>query len=288
MIANFKLKKMRTPKLPWIPTINFVAVWNFIKRFILRRRTVQPQFFGLKRDKPDDRDIMYKVHLPGLAPETTDMHNVKEFSLRYDQGSLGSCTANAALYAFRRVLQVNSQPDWDGSRLFTYYNARSDDSKGEDSGASIRDVIKGLAKYGVCREKTWPYIVNKFATEPDQAAFFEALDHQAIKYERLPQTREAIMDAIYRGFPVVYGKILYESFMSEEVARTGVVPNPRTCMESQIGGHAMMIIDYEKDYVIEVNSWGESWGQRGICKVPWKYILNSKLAFDFWVIYITE
>ena len=280
---------MKEPnKLPWVPTINVAAIWSFIKKHLLRKKPVQHQFFGLKRDVPDNRDVLYKVRLPGLAPETTNMRNIKAFSLRYDQGNLGSCTANAALYAFRRVLQINSQPDFEASRLFAYYNARTDDSKTEDSGASIRDVIKGLAKYGVCSEAQWPYLINKFAERPTPVAFLEALDHQAIKYERLPQTKEAIMDAVWRGFPVVYGKLLYESFMTEEVARTGVVPYPKTCWESQMGGHAMLIFDYEKDYTIEPNSWGAGWGIDGICKVPWKYVLNPKLAFDFWVIYITE
>lgn len=279
---------MKKGKIQWIPTINFVAIWKFIRRYILRKTPVQPQFFGLQRDKPDTRDILYKIRMPGLAPSTTNMQNIHQFALRYDQGSLGSCTANAALYAFRRVLQVNGQPDWDASRLFAYYNARTDDCKSEDSGASIRDVIKGLAKYGVCHEKTWPYVISKFATEPDAASFFEALDHQAIKYERLPQSKEAIMDAVWRGYPVVYGKILYESFMTEDVARSGIVPYPRKCWDGKIGGHAMMIIDYDEGFTIEMNSWGSAWGQGGICKVPWKYVLDPSLAFDFWVIYITE
>lgn len=279
---------MSEPKNKWIPTINFVAVWKFIRRYILRKRQVQTQFFGLKRDKADSRDIMYKVRLPGLAPASTDMVNIREFSHRYDQGALGSCTANAGLYAFRRVLQVNKQPDFEASRLFAYFNARDIESKAQDSGASIRDMIKGLAKYGVCSEGKWPYMINKFALQPSPEAFLEALDHQVIKYERLAQSKEAIMDAIYRGFPVVYGKLLYESFMTAEVAKTGIVPVPRICFEDQIGGHAMVAFDYNEAGTIELNSWGNAWGKEGTCLIPWKYILNPKLAFDFWVIYITE
>lgn len=276
-------------ELPWIMKINFVAVWKFIKRHILRKKRVHPQFFGLKRDKPDARDVLYKIRIPGLAPESTFMQNIRQFSLRYNQGNIGSCTFNSTLYAIRRGLQVNGQPDWDGSRLFAYFNGRSEDLKSEDSGASIRDAIKSLAKYGVCHEQTWPYVINKFAEHPSEDAYREALDHQIIKYERLPQTKEAIMDAVYRGFPVVYGKILYESFMTEEVAQTGIIKVPRKCWEEQIGGHAMTIIDYDKDYCIELNSWGRSWGiEEGACKVPWKYVLNPRLAFDFWTIYISE
>lgn len=268
--------------------INLFSVWKLIKRCILRKKPVPQRFFGLKRDKPDGRDQLYKIRLPGLAPESTEMKNIKEFIHRYNQLELGSCTGNAYCYTFRRVLQVNGQPDFEPSRLFAYYNARPEENKDEDSGASIRDVIKAGARHGVCSESKWPYLINRFATKPSVEAFLEALDHQALRYERLPQTKEAIMDAVYRGYPVIYGKMLYESFMTERVASTGIVPYPKTCWEDVIGGHAMTIFDYEKDNTIELNSWDKDWGINGICKIPWKYVLNPKLAFDFWVIYITE
>jgi C1A family cysteine protease len=127
-----------------------------------------------------------------------------------------------------------------------------------------------------------------FAVKPSEKAFIEALDHQVLKYERLPQKKEYIMDAIYRGYPVIYGKLIYESFMSEKVARTGIVPYPRKCWEDFIGGHAMVIFDYDKDYTVEPNSWGKDWGFNGVCKVPWTYVLDSKLSFDFWVMYVVE
>ena len=269
-------------------TINFITVWKLFKRYILGKKPAKVRNFGLKRDKPDPRDILYKVRAPGLAPESTEMRNFKEFQHIYDQGSLGSCVGNAACSAFRRVLQVNKQPDFEPSRLFAYYNARSEDNKAEDSGASIRDAIKGIAKYGVCSESLWPYIISKFSEKPSVKAFLQGLDHQAIHYERLPQTKEVIMDAVSRGYPVVYGKMLYESFMSEEVAKTGKVPYPKTCWDDSIGGHAMAIFDYDKEGTIEPNSWSKAWGLGGLAHVPWKYVLNPKLCFDFWVIYIVE
>lgn len=268
--------------------INLAAVLRFILRRIRRKKQIPVRNFGLIKDKPDGRDILYRVHLPGLAPSSTGLRAIRAYTQRYDQLALGSCTANAGLYAFRRVLQVNGQPDLDASRLFVYFNARSEDCKAEDSGASIRDMIKGLAKYGACKEETWPYLINKFAEQPTPEAFTEGEKHQVIKYERLPQTKEAIMDAVWRGYPVVYGKLLYESFMDEKVARTGVVPYPKTCIEQQMGGHAMVIFDYDPEYTYEPNSWGKDWGINGVCKVPWKYVLDKKLCFDFWAINITE
>jgi hypothetical protein len=270
--------------------VNFVAVWRFIRRYILRKQPTPKQNFGLIRDKPDNRDQIYQVKRKIAAlPESTDMKNIKEFPWRYDQSILGSCVGNGVVAAFRRTLQVNNMPDLDGSRLYAYYNAREPEYKNEDSGASIRDGIKGLNAYGLCKEETWPYIIYKFAVKPSHEAFVEGLDHQALTYKRIyPVTKEAIMDAVSRGYPVVYGKLLYESFMTDKVVETGIVPVPGCC-EDFVGGHCMVIFDYEKDYTIELNSWGRNWGfLEGVCRVPWQYVLNSKKAFDFWVIYLTE
>jgi hypothetical protein len=276
-------------KLPIIK-INFVPIIRFIKKYILRKKLPEKIFFGLKRDIKDDRDHIYKSRRPlKELPDSTHMKNINAFHVRYDQQNLGSCVGNGVLAAFRRTLQVNKQPDFDGSRLFAYYNARSDEDKPSDSGASIRDGIKALNKYGLCSEAMWPYIVARFAEKPPPEAFNEGLDHQALQYDRIyPVTKDAIKDALVQGYPIVYGKILYESFMTEEVSRTGIVPLPRKCCDNEIGGHCMDIFDYDNEGLWELNSWGADWGINGICKIPWKYVLDPKLAFDFWVVYLTE
>ena len=273
-------------KLPFIIRINFVAVISLFRKYILRRKP-QRKNFGFIKDKWDERDIVYKVRAPGRAPASTNRKNISEFPFRYDQGNLGSCVGNGVSEAFRRVLQVNKMPDFDPSRLFTYWISRID--KANDTGASIRDAFKAINIYGICSERSWPYVTDRFADLPPDNAFKEALDHQAIKYERIyPVTRDAIMDAVSNGFPVVYGKELYESFMTDKVAKLGLVSVPKTCREQPVGGHCMVIFDYDEDGTIELNSWGESWGFGGACHVPWEYVLNSKLTSDFWILYKTE
>ena len=263
--------------------IDFTALYRFIKTCILGKRIYAT---GLNLDKVDKRDILYKIVRPGIVPKTTNRVNIDCFPYRYDQGSLGSCVGHSITETFCRVLQVNNQPDFEPSRLFAYYIARRD--KNNDSGASIRDAFKAINKQGLCSEKTYPYKTCKFAQKPSDEAYREALDHQSIRYERLPQIKEVIMDAVSKGYPVVYGKSLHESFMSDKTAKTGIVPFPDMKKERCYGGHAMVIFDYDQDYTIELNSWGKDWGQNGSCQVPWEYVLDPQLTFDFWVLYTTE
>lgn len=265
--------------------MNIKPAIRFIRRYILMQKP-NVYNFGYVRDKIDDRDVMYKVSRPGFAPPSTNRKNISEFPWRYDQLNIGSCVGHGITEAFRRVLQVNKMPDFDPSRLFAYYIARED--KSNDTGASIREAFKAINKTGLCSEVTWPYVPVRFAENPPESAYTEAEKHQSIKYARVPQTKEAIMDAVSQGYPVVYGKLIYESFMSKKVAETGIVPKPRTCWEENHGGHCMVIFDYDENGTVELNSWSENWGQAGVCHVPWDYVLNSRLCHDFWVIYLTE
>jgi C1A family cysteine protease len=280
---------MRPEKLPYVPTINFVAVIKLIRK-LFGHKSIPIRNFGLKKDKFDLRDKVfsprYKVRI--LLPESTERRNFINFPFRWDQGDKGSCTGHGGAAGFIQALLRNGQQIFEPSRIFPYYNARDAENKQEDSGASIRDVIKGLNKYGVCREETWPSIPSKFAETPSEEAYREAADHQTLEYYRIyPVTKEAIISAIYEGYAVVYGQILYESFMSEEVRKTGIVPYPK-CWEDQVGGHCKCITDYEKEGVFELNSWGRSWGSDGGCLIPWKYVLDKNKSFDFWVIKLTE
>jgi len=251
-----------------------------------RKKTFPQRPYGWIPDKPDPRDFAYKLRIPRAVPEDTGRGHINKISFRYDQGNLGSCVGNGVVEGFRGTLITNNQPDIELSRLFAYYIARQD--KQNDTGAMIRDAFKAINQYGICRELLWPYIISQFNINPSDAAWKDALDHQSIRYESVLQKKEYIQDAIVAGYPVVYGKNVYESFESPEVAKTGIVPYPHRCSEQFLGGHCMVIFDYDKNGTVELNSWGADWGQGGVCQVPWKYVLSSKLCNDFWVFYQTE
>jgi C1A family cysteine protease len=50
------------------------------------------------------------------------------------------------------------------------------------------------------------------------------------------------------------------------------------------GGHAMYAVGYEGNMAIVVNSWGEAWGDRGLCYIPFDYIGSPMYGEDYWVI----
>jgi C1A family cysteine protease len=148
----------------------------------------------------------------------------------------------------------------------------------------LRDGIKTLAKQGVCSEKSWPYKISKFTVKPNVACYKEALKHQIISYHRI-LTLDEMRACLAEGFPFVFGFTVYESFESQEVARTGVVNMPKRS-EQVMGGHAVMAVGYDdsQERFIVRNSWGTSWGIKGYFTMPYKYIADRNLSDDVWTI----
>lgn len=253
--------------------------------------------FGWIPDLPDHRDHLYAApfHRLGVLPEKVDLRsNCPEI---YDQGALGSCTANALAGALEFDQIRQKQKDvFTPSRLFIYYNERAlEHSVDYDSGAQLRDGIKSVSKQGACSEKIWPYVISKFRSKPAARCYDLASHHRAILYQRLQPDLPQMKGCLAEGYPFVFGFSVYESFMSDVVAHTGKVPMPRQG-EPGAGenggpaGHAVMAVGYddaEQRFIVR-NSWGIGWGMKGYCAMPYAYLIQRNLAADFWTIRAIE
>jgi C1A family cysteine protease len=246
--------------------------------------------YGWIPDIPDARDQSYRV--PGAArrlPRAVDLRS--GCPAVYDQGQLGSCTANAigAAVEFSQRKQKFLQP-FAPSRLFIYYNERAlEGTLSTDSGAMLRDGVKTLASQGACPETTWPYLEDKFAHRPSPQCYKAGKLHPAVRYSRLSQSLRDMKSCLAAGYPFVFGFTVYESFESEEVANTGVAPFPGAA-EVALGGHAVLAVGYDDAaarFMIR-NSWSADWGMRGYFTLPYAYLTDSNLAADFWTIRLVK
>ena len=238
--------------------------------------------YGWIRDLPDKRDFLYAAIKPVIRlPRAIDLRSVcPEIE---DQGQLGSCTAQALAGNLEFLDNMPDQLYTDVSRLFIYYNERVlQDTVGYDSGASIRIGIKTLKNDGVCGESFWPYLIGKFDRKPPERCYAAARDHRISSYHRLSRLNE-MLTCLADGYPFVFGFTVYESFESQAVARTGVVPMPKKG-EKSLGGHAVMAAGYDqvKKRFLVRNSWGAQWGKKGYFTMPFEYL--ETLAADFWTI----
>jgi C1A family cysteine protease len=182
------------------------------------------------------------------------------------------------------LLLNKEQPEkfTDLSRLFVYYNARLiENVVDEDVGAYVRDAVKAVQKYGVCNEKIWPYQIADFAITPSIPSYDDARHRNIKNYYRI-HSIEDTLDAINKGWPVVFSMRVYSQFDDLYDIGNDTAKLPATG-EEPIGAHAMCFVGYDlgKQVLIARNSFGTDWGQDGYCYLPFDYVRQE--VMDSWI-----
>jgi C1A family cysteine protease len=240
--------------------------------------------YGWKPDLPDHRDLKFSAPAGVDLPPKVDL--TSQCPPVYDQGQLGSCSANAIGAAFEFELLKQKLPDFMPSRLFIYYNERViENTITTDSGAQIRDGIKSISAQGVCPEASWPYVISEFAVKPFLACYQDALKNKAVTYLRIPQQVDQMKGCLASGYPFVIGFTVYSAFESVAVGKSGELNLPAKG-EKVVGGHAVLVVGYDdssRRFIVR-NSWGADWGTKGYFTMPYDYLTNDDLSSDFWTV----
>ena len=244
--------------------------------------------YNYTRDVVDERDHIQNIDVHKFLDVVKEVDLRSRFPPVFDQGNLGSCTANA-LAGLLEYEDTNVK--FTPSRLFIYYNERDiEHTTSTDSGASLRDGMKSLKRYGACNESLWKYDISKFTVRPTHDCYVEALKHRVTKYMKLNQQLDQLKQSLLNGVPFVFGIVVYESFESDEATSTGMIPMPNVEKEKVLGSHAINSAGFsdEKQCFLFRNSWGPEWGDNGYGYIPYDYLLSTDLSSDFWVIEKSE
>lgn len=233
--------------------------------------------------RPDLIDFRDRMYVPTLVdvPSLKLLEEYQGLGLPIlDQGQEGACTgfALAAMANFLTAERVDGLFTERLSERMLYEMARRNDEwPGEDySGSSARGAMKGWHKYGVCREKIWPY---KFGDSGGD-----------LTHERLEDARKCPLGAYFRvnhkdlvamHSAIAETGMLYATSLVhkgwQSVKSGGVIQYS----EKSIGGHAFVIVGYdEKGFWIQ-NSWGDGWGRSGFAHLSYYDWLEN--GSDVWV-----
>lgn len=156
-----------------------------------------------KVDRVDDRDVVVSFASPrdGLPSE----FQIQPAAARpVVAGESGAGPACAAVAAANCVLSAATGEPIEGSPLFAYYNARAiEGTTAVDCGCSIRDVLEGMRRHGVC-PLDLHHNQEDIEAEPSEEAYDAARRHPIASYGRLARpSTAAIKRALVAGYPVI-------------------------------------------------------------------------------------
>ncbi|MCE2951045.1 MAG: C1 family peptidase [Alphaproteobacteria bacterium] len=244
----------------------------------------------------------------GKPVQNVDLRSV--LSPIQDQGELGSCTAHSLEGCIKAEMIRATGKFTNFARLAHYYHARDimglaegneNEYLDQDSGATIADAAQSI-DYGLIPESVLPYTDqgDAFKRQPKPSAYKAGLKYfnsTGVSYNKVAPNVDAIKGYLNKGKTVMFGITLYESFMSANVAKTGIVPVPNPASEQIAGGHAMLFVGYDDrqtvsgkanpyyQHFIVRNSWSTNWGDKGYCYIPYSMVTSSSSGgalYDLW------
>lgn len=241
------------------------------------------------------------AHIPSSAflKSTPSSHSLRHYVSRVlNQGNIGACVAHSGVQAIHIVMHrretsrgwmakmfLGSKGFYYGSRLFLYDNARRVDgtSLSQDIGCTNISACLALEQYKICEEDLWPYIESNYSIPPPHNAYVAASKHTTFRYSVVSQDVESIKRAIASGHPVMFGIVVFPSFIHSGLdGRRGDADGYPHHSERTIGGHSLLLIGYDDDRqrFTFVNHWGESWGDGGFGTLPYRFVTDPDYVGD--------
>ena len=147
-----------------------------------------------------------------------------------DQDGIGSCATEATAQALMVARTFAGLPHIALNPWFIYHTT----SGGVDRGSSIDENLQFVMQNGCAPEEIWPRSKG-WRAKPSEEAVEAALTFRNIEVYDIGSINEMV-SALLTGFAVVYGS----------------------------KGHAVLKVEHiDKSKGLDVNSWGETWGDNG-------------------------
>lgn len=250
--------------------------------------------------QPDPRDYdiaRLQLTLDGAARA----FDCDGFGRIVDQGADNSCVGESGAGALNIIEdalgvsnggRVSSKMLWSGARLAI-------GRQRENSGTSIRDMWRFMARVGACDEQHMPRS-TPFTSLPSASAYAHAVGRRmkvsasetvggyyAVRDTRTAQAFEQIAAAIWTRRPVVCGSSFIPAALTESIG-PGSKADPIKWADlaklQSTGGHAFILDGYDLDRGLlrMRNSWGTWWREGGCAWLD----AEASLPYlrDFWVV----
>ena len=205
-----------------------------------------------------------------------------------DQGMQNSCVAWAVGYYYKSFQEAREQqwsldvPEHQFSPAYIY-SQRPNASCSQDRGMTIAAAMS-IVQRGAAPLSAMPYDRYNTCAKPDAATLSAAAEYRAASYAMLFQgigqaNLNQIKAHLAGGDPVVLAIPVYSNFKAAAPGRSiiGVPP----AGSSMLGGHAVLIVGYDSDGFLIVNSQGTRWGEGGFAHLTYDFV--QQYAWEAWI-----
>ena len=245
---------------------------------------------SLKRNVvPDRLDLRDRPYLPAIAvtPMAELLPRVPLPVL--DQGSTNACTGFALSNTVHFLLRQRDPKAPKISPFMIYSMARRYDEfpgSAADAGSSLRGAMKGWYRHGACRHDLWQSLdMPPGVTRAEDDWWLDAAKRPLGAYYRVDSRSVVDMHVALNEVGILYASaVCHDGWVKNGTAgtsRRGYWTIPARKAEADDGGHAFVIIGYNREGFIIQNSWGPGWGTRGLAVLTYEDWLDN--AMDCWV-----
>lgn len=250
-----------------------------------RRRNVRP-------DPTDLRDWMYQ---PTIALTPLDSMMPRDPRATKCQRDTNACTGFALSTTIEYLLERGDRPYEAISGFMLYSMARRYDEwsgeEREDSGSSLRGVLKGWSRHGASAMRLWEKLEMPRATNKlGEDWWLDAVKRPMGAYYRISPENIRDMHVALGEVRALCGSAFTHSRWDLLLGDTPTpppttideIPIIEACTGARDQGHAFAIVGYTRDGFVIQNSWGPEWGRGGFAVLRYADWLEN--AMDCWVV----
>ena len=244
---------------------------------------------------PDSVDFRDRPYMPaiGFAPRASLPPPPAAMRPRLNQESSSACTGFALATAMH-VLTARRDRTFGGAvaPYMIYAMGRHyDEFRGEapDGGSSLRGVLKGWYKHGVCAETFWTALAEPKPTGKVDW-WDDAVRRPLGAYYRVDARSVVDMQvALNETGVLVASGLAHDGWLEGSATQRKKKPLPQGQKLWRIpypwkanpdDGHAFALVGYDADGFIVQNSWGNSWGTHGLALLTYEDWIEH--GFDCW------
>ncbi len=248
----------------------------------------------LRNVVPDSVDFRDRKYMPAvaIAPSAVLPPPPATHRPRLDQVDSSACTGFALATAVHILTGRRERRRSSEVSPYMLYGMgrRYDELRGEapEGGSTLRGVLKGWYKHGVCARDFWPKLDEPGPT-PDADWWDDGVQRPLGAYYRVDARSVVDMQvALNETGVLVASALAHDGWLEGMPDKRKRLPAgqkfwriPYPWQASPDDGHAFAIVGYDADGFVVQNSWGTRWGTDGLAILTYEDWIEH--GYDCWV-----